>query len=72
MCIPEPCEWLPSSIHSFPEPIMSAAPCPPPQRSLFDPVVNEIVEISNKQLKLAAEQQGLPSGAHKVWGFHTY
>ena len=44
---------------------------PPPQRALFDPVVNEIIEISNKQLKLAAEQQGLPSGAHKVWGCHT-
>ena len=36
-------------------------------RSLFDPVVNRIIETSNQQLRLAAtEGNGPPSGAHKV------
>ena len=32
MCIPEPCEWFPSSIHSFPKPNM-LPPCLPPPLS---------------------------------------
>ena len=36
-------------------------------KSIFDPVVDEIIRTSNRQLRLAAaEGSGPPSGAHKV------